>query len=143
MAKYYLITFLILVTALSSCTDDDAATLDRASLIAGSDAFGKTWSIVGIEVPLGTISPKSCVADNLIVYYPNGNYEVITGRDKCDPLEPIGLTGTWALDNDETTLFIQIDDSTRAWTIENLGNNNQEISSEFTDGKRTYSLTAQ
>ncbi len=143
MAKYYFYSLILALIGIGACNENSPEPLDRSALISGTDAFGKTWGISGIEVPLGTVTPKSCVADNLITYYPNGNYEVITGRDKCDPSEAPALIGTREMNADETRLFVQIEDSTQAWDIERLTASNQEISSLFPDGTRIYSLVAQ
>ena len=127
---------------LASCYHSDPEPNDRPFLLSGSSEFGKTYRISFIEVELGTLIPKSCVTDNFITYYPNGNYEINEGATKCDPNDPPAIVGIWEMNSFETKIFVTFEDSVQVWNIESVDRNNHSISSQFNEGERIYSLTA-
>lgn len=138
MLKLKLLPILVL---LSSCYHSDPEPNDRPFLISGNDEFGKTWRISQIEIELGTLVPKTCVTDNFITYFPNGNYEINEGATKCDPNDPPAIVGTWEMNSFETKIFVTIEDSLQVWTIESVDRATHRISSEFQEGDRIYSLS--
>ena len=135
-----LFIILVFLLFLLSCQDDVSGRINSTDLLAGSTESGKTWSIILIEVELGSINPFECVADNPITYYETGRYEVNEGFTKCDPYDPPSYLGVWRFNKTQTQLTINIGDSTRVWDIIHLDGDIQRISSIFPDGERTYIL---
>lgn len=138
MARLKLLSFVLVAFA---CYQHTPEPVTNQSLIAGTDAFGKTWRIVQIEVELGTLVPRTCLTDNFITYFPNGNYEINEGATKCNPSDPPAVVGTWEMNSSETEIFVTIGDSLQVWNLEAIDQQNQRISSEFTEGSRTYVLS--
>ena len=137
MAFLRLIPFTFLFVA---CVQEDPKPDSRAELFAGSDQYGKTWQITSIDVDFGTVTPNSCVTDNFITYYPNGNYEINEGATKCNPNDPPGEMGTWTLSNDESQLTTTVGDSTQVWVIDETLSDAHRITSTFSDVSLTYTL---
>ncbi|WP_370086566.1 hypothetical protein [Ekhidna sp.] len=131
----------LLTLVLFSCFDNGPGPISKAELIAGTSEFGKTYQIERIEIDLGTVTPHKCVTDNFITYYPNGTYEINEGATKCDPTDPPGIMGVWYMDDSETQLHVEIDNSRQVWTIEDSSSDQHQISSFFRDGRRLYTLT--
>ncbi len=125
-----------------ACEEGSPEPISKAELISGNDSFGKTYSISSIELELGTLQPHSCLTDNFITYFPNGNYEINEGATKCDPSDPPALVGSWDMNREQTTLFVDINGFVQTWQIESLESHNHRISSAFQEGQRIYSLTA-
>ena len=137
----FLRLFLLSLIVLSSCDYNEPKPPSREEMIAGTDRFGKTYQINKIEVELGALTPKQCITDNFITYYPNGSYEMNEGATKCDPLDDASHEGTWRLINDRI-LVIDFRDSTQNWDIEYMTEGQHSISSEFKEGSRTYTLSS-
>lgn len=132
----YSLLFVFLYTA---CDYNEPKPESAEIQIAGNDAFGKTYQITKIEVDLGELVPKQCITDNFITYFPNGSYEINEGATKCDPSDSPAIRGTWRLINDDF-LIISLQDSTQNWTLETIGEDRHIISSDFSEGSRTYTL---
>ena len=126
---------------MTSCDYSEPKPAEREELVAGTSRFGKTYQINKIEVELGELRPKQCITDNFITYFPNGSYEINEGATKCNPGDDPALSGTWRL-IDEEILVISFRDSTQTWNIESMTENTHIISSEFTEGSRTYTLSS-
>ncbi len=137
-----MVYFRLLILSLilfSSCELNEPKPVGREELIAGTSNFGKTWQINQIEVELGALTPKRCITDNFITYFPNSRYEMNEGATKCESSDPPAISGNWIIEDDET-LIITFSDSVQVWDIESLVENQQIISSEFEEGSRTYTL---
>ncbi|WP_425390916.1 hypothetical protein [Ekhidna sp.] len=129
---------LILALIISSCYDDGPRSVTPSELIAGNDAYGRTYQIDQIEIELGTVQPHRCVTDNFITYYPNGTYEINEGGSKCDPGDPPGVIGTWFINQRNNQLVVEIGDSAQRWNIDEINENAHQITSSFEEGYRTY-----
>ncbi|MEQ9405915.1 MAG: hypothetical protein RIM99_20150 [Cyclobacteriaceae bacterium] len=138
MTKLKILPLLILFC---SCYENTPEPANKPYLIAGNSEFGKTWSISQIEVELGTLTPRPCVTDNFITYFPNGNYEINEGASKCTPNDPPAVVGSWSMNTEQTLVSVTIGDSIQNWVIESIDNNNHRITSQFREGERTYVLT--
>ena len=122
-----------------SCYENDPRP-EKTELLAGSNTHGKTWRIIEIEVALGTLAPKDCIADNLNTYFPGGRHEVQEGLLKCNQNDDPASIGSWTLNDEQNILSIVIGDSIQHWSVDHLDHQNLQISSQFPDGLRTYSL---
>lgn len=131
---------ILLAFVIISCAESSTRPASRSDLFSGSDSFGKTWQIQQIEIELGTLQPNPCVTDNFITYYPNGTYEINEGATKCDPNDPPGNIGTWYLDDQEERLFVELEDSTQVWDIDETQTDSHKITSSFREGNRTYTF---
>ena len=129
------------ILLISGCVSESNPRPSSSDLIAGNDRFGKSWSIIHIDVGFGIVTPYSCITDNNITYYPDGRYEVNEGLTKCHPDDPPGQLGTWKFISDEV-LQITIGDSIQTWNIESLSSSSHEIGSTFSEGYRTYLLVS-
>ena len=137
----YLRLLALSIIVFSSCELNEPKPAGREEFIASTSNFGKTWQISQIEVELGALTPKRCITDNFITYFPNGRYEMNEGATKCESSDPPAVSGTWFIEDDET-LIITFSDSIQIWDIESLAENRQIISSEFQEGSRTYTLSS-
>lgn len=108
--------------------------------IAGNSLVGKSWSVSNIEIDLGTVTPKPCVSDNNFTYFESGRYEVNEGTTKCGSEDPPGLIGDWFINDDNTEIIIQIEDSVRTWTIIDIQSTIHMLSSDFDGDLRTYTF---
>ncbi|MFK7951747.1 MAG: hypothetical protein AB8B73_02800 [Ekhidna sp.] len=134
-----IIPFFLLIL-LSSCYQDSPTILSTPQLIAGVDEFGKTYQVNQITIELGTLRPNDCVTDNFITYFPNGRYEINEGATKCHPNDVPAVTGFWSIDRSESFLTVEIGDSTQIWVIERIENTVHEVTSDFREGLRTYTM---
>ena len=134
------LSFLALTILLTSCYSDSSRSVRKTELIAGNDSFGKTWQIDRIQIDIGTVSPHPCVTDNFITYFPSGRYEINEGASKCGPNDPPGKQGQWFLNDDQSQLIVEVGDSTQVWRIDFLDASSHSITSQFSEGSRTYEL---
>ncbi|MEM6643618.1 MAG: hypothetical protein AAF616_11620 [Bacteroidota bacterium] len=133
---------LLLLCFFASCEPEDPEDPSLSEMLAGTDVR-KGWKITSIEsIGIGTKGPpRACVEDNLIFYYVDGRYVVSEGQNLCNASDQQSIEGTWALINDEF-IRVEIGDSLQIWTIESLNNQQKELSSNFIEGSRIYSLTS-
>jgi len=127
---------LSLIAFICSCGSDDGV----EKKFAGDELTGKPWSVTEIEVELGTLTPQPCISDNNYTYFESGRYEVNEGVTKCDPNDPPGLTGSWSLNDDESEITIQLEDSVRVWTILEVTNSIHRLSSDFDGDEIIYTF---
>ncbi len=136
MRPLLLLSFLVLIGA---CYEEEPRTYSDYELIAGQDAFGKSWKITGIEVTgLGSLDPFPCIADNNIVFYTDGRYENSEGYVKCDPNDPPAFEGNWYFNSRSDSMTISLEDSVRSWSVDYLSDYKMRLTSEFANDSRTY-----
>jgi len=127
------------IILISSCGSDSTNEI-LTGKIAGNSLVGKSWSLSNIEIDLGLVTPKACVADNNFTYFESGRYEVNEGATKCSAEAPPGLVGNWFIDDNDTEIIIQIGDSTRTWTIIEVENSIHRLASNFDGDTRIYTF---
>lgn len=141
MAFLFRIALLSSLIAMMSCHSgipEDSIT--KSELLAGTNSFGKTYRIDDIEIFLGDLTIKSCIADNFITYYPDGRYEMGEGATKCHPDDPRAVEGYWELIASDRKILLDLGDSTITWDIDQLNESRHEIGADFTEGYRLYTL---
>jgi hypothetical protein len=125
VAKFPVITMLILAVALvSSCKDDDPAPSKEPLLT------GKSWIVVKTEMDGQDVTDEleACEIDNTTTFFSDGTFIEDTGELTCEEFET-DVDGTWVFKANETIISLRPSGETASdWKILELTDETFRIS---------------
>ena len=137
---FFLLIIAITSAVIISCTKDDPTPITNVTYITqrpwvlknewAKAAIDSPWKVIDTALPI-------CFRDNITTFNSNNRFTVDEGKLKCDTTiyaPQILESGTWSLQNNQTTLVTGSSYGSRTFTIEYLNDVKLQVSYQDATG---------
>ena len=138
---FFLLAVSITSAVIISCTkNDDTTPVTNFTYISQRPWILKNeWAKAAIDSPWKVIDTALpvCYRDNITTFSSNNRFTVDEGKIKCDTTKyapQILLSGTWSLQNNQTTLVTGSSTGSQTFTIEYLNDTQLQLSYQDATG---------